>query len=761
MLRPITASLLAGALAAGLLGLAAPAQARPEGRGDAGAPARAESRPTPSRLVRTPVLEARATLSADHLEAGPPSGAQVTPANGRTGPFAGQVIPGFSGVIDNGDGSYWAMPDNGFGAKNNSADFLLRLYKVKPKWETAEGGRGAIVVKKFISLRDPDHKISFPIVNGSTKRRLLTGADFDIESVVRLADGTFWIGEEFGPFLLHVSASGKLLTAPVPFPGGKSPQNPTLGTGETPNVAQSRGFEAMAASQDGRHLYPIVEGQLANDPVARRRIISEFDVRRQRYTGKTWAYAVDTDANVVGDAHMTGKHSLVVVERDDFEGAKAVTKRVYKVELNRTEGAGFVRKSLVVDLLKIANPDRIGTATSPGAYGIGSEFSFPFQSVETVVPLGGNRYLFANDNNFPGNAARYPGRPDDTEMIIVDLRKVRTDAPTAVLIGHRGASGYRPEHTLASYELAIRQCADYIEPDVVPTKDGKLVARHENDITATTNVSAHTEFADRKTTKTVDGTEITGWFTEDFTLAELRTLGAVERMPSVRPLNTAYDHRCGVLTLAEIVDLVERRSTRGRRVRVQAELKSPGWSTSIGLPMVDLLSAELRRLDATGSDGSVVVMAFEPDALRSLRSEFGHDGTRLVQLIEEEGVQDALITPSGLREISTYADGIAPHKGRILLHGADGTLVGVSDLITQAHRAGLTVEPWTLRPENVFLPSHLRVGSDPSGIGDAQTEARLLLALGVDGVITDAPETAHRARAELTAEALAPIKPRR
>jgi glycerophosphoryl diester phosphodiesterase len=192
---------------------------------------------------------------------------------------------------------------------------------------------------------------------------------------------------------------------------------------------------------------------------------------------------------------------------------------------------------------------------------------------------------------------------------------------------------------------------------------------------------------------------------------------------------------------------------------VQAELKHPAWFAAQGLPMTELVADELRRLGATGSAGPVVVMAFEPGALRALRADLGPNAT-LVQLIEEEGVQDALVTPSGLREISTYADGIAPHKGRILLHGADGSLIGVSDLVTQAHRAGLTVEPWTLRPENVFLPRHLRRGGDPSGLGDAQTEARLLFALGVDSVITDAPETAHRARAELSAEALAPVRPR-
>jgi glycerophosphoryl diester phosphodiesterase len=330
---------------------------------------------------------------------------------------------------------------------------------------------------------------------------------------------------------------------------------------------------------------------------------------------------------------------------------------------------------------------------------------------------------------------------------------------TPLVIGHRGAPSYRPEHTLASYELAIDLGADLVEPDLVLTRDGVLVARHESELSRSTDVAGRPEFAGRRRTQEVDGEELTGWFTEDFTLAELRTLGAIERMPGVRPLNTAYDGRYGVLTLAEVVALARRRSTPTRPVRVQAELKHPAWFAAQGLPMTELVADELRRLGTTGSAGPVVVMAFEPGALRALRADLGPHAT-LVQLIEEEGVQDALVTPSGLREISTYADGIAPHKGRILLHGADGSLIGVSDLVTQAHRAGLTVEPWTLRPENVFLPRHLRRGGDPSGLGDAQTEARLLFALGVDSVITDAPETAHRARAELSAEALAPVRPR-
>jgi glycerophosphoryl diester phosphodiesterase len=213
MRRTAALSVLAAALTVALLA-PTPATAGDRG-GDRG-----------RHTVVQPTLVARATLSADFLAPGPPSGALATAANGRQGPFAGQVIPGFSGMVDAGDGTFWALPDNGFGTKANSADFLLRLYHVTPRWQT-----GQIEVGEFLSLRDPDHRIDFPIVNDATPDRLLTGADFDVESVVRAKDGSFWIGEEFGPFLLHVDATGALLAAPVPFVGGKSPQNPYLQAG--------------------------------------------------------------------------------------------------------------------------------------------------------------------------------------------------------------------------------------------------------------------------------------------------------------------------------------------------------------------------------------------------------------------------------------------------------------------------------------------------------------------------------------------------
>jgi glycerophosphoryl diester phosphodiesterase len=318
------------------------------------------------------------------------------------------------------------------------------------------------------------------------------------------------------------------------------------------------------------------------------------------------------------------------------------------------------------------------------------------------------------------------------------------------VVGHRGAPSFRPEHTRASYELAIDQGVDLIEPDVVLSRDGALVVRHETELSLSTDVAGRPEFADRRTTRTFGATRRTGWFTEDFTLAELRTLRAVERFSQLRPLNTAYDGQDGILTLAEVVEIARRRSTPERPVRVLVELKKPIWWAEQGLPMVELVVAELRRLGADGSDGSVLLQSFDAPAVRRLRELLGDDGPRLIQLIAAAEGHDSLVTPAGLREVSTYAQGIGPNRHRILLRDANDVLTGVSDLVHRAHEVGLAVVPWALRGENAFLPQHLRRGSDPAGIGDAEGEARLLLALGVDGLITDCPEVALRVREELT-----------
>ncbi len=329
------------------------------------------------------------------------------------------------------------------------------------------------------------------------------------------------------------------------------------------------------------------------------------------------------------------------------------------------------------------------------------------------------------------------------------LLPMATRSSRPLVVGHRGAASYRPEHTAASYELAIDLGADLIEPDVVVSADGVLIARHENELSRSTDVASRPEFAARRTSKLVGATRRTGWFTEDFTLEELRTLRAVERIPDLRPLNTAYDGQDGILTLAEVVEIARRRSTPARPVRVLAELKKPTWWDQQGLPMVDLVVAELRRLGADRAEGPVLLQTFDAPALRRLREALGDDGPRMMQLVDDLPEDEPLLTPAGLREVSTYAQGIAPSRHRIILRDAEQAVTGVSDLVARAHGAGLSVVPWTLRGENAYLPRHLRRGTDPRAPGDAAGEARLLLALGVDGLITDCPDVAVRVAAEL------------
>ncbi len=324
-------------------------------------------------------------------------------------------------------------------------------------------------------------------------------------------------------------------------------------------------------------------------------------------------------------------------------------------------------------------------------------------------------------------------------------RRPATRTSQPIVIGHRGAPAYRPEHTAASYQLAIDLGAEVIEPDIVISRDGVLVVRHESELSGTTDVASRPEFAGRRTTKVVDDKTCTGWFAEDFTYLELRTLRAVERMPDLRPLNTAYDGRFGILTLAEVIELARTRSTEERQIRVLAELKHAGWSTAHGLPMAELVDDELRRLGADVADGTVILQSFEPAVLRDLRARLGENGPQMVQLVRKSSAGDWMVTPAGLREISTYAQAIGPSWNRVLLDADGSPVTGVSELVTQAHRAGLAVFCWTLRAENAFLPKHLRRGEAPGALGDALGEARQLLDLGVDGLITDSPDLAARA----------------
>jgi glycerophosphoryl diester phosphodiesterase len=333
-----------------------------------------------------------------------------------------------------------------------------------------------------------------------------------------------------------------------------------------------------------------------------------------------------------------------------------------------------------------------------------------------------------------------------------------------IVIAHRGASGYRPEHTLESYRLAIEMGADFIEPDLVSTKDGVLVARHENEIGSTTDVAEHPEFAARRTTKTIDGQLVEGWFTEDFTLAELRTLRARERLPELRAANTAYDGRLEVPTFDEIIQLAKRESAaRGRTIGIYPETKHPSWFASLGLALEEPLIAELERAGWTEREAPVFIQSFETENLRKLR---GMTRVPLVQLIEASGAPADLalrgdprtyadlVTPAGLAEIATYADAIGPHKGLVIPRGADDRLAAPSSLVADAHAAGLLVHPWTFRGENYFLPADFHAGdpADPAFAamhGDADAELAAFFAAGVDGVFADFPDVALRVRAAL------------
>jgi glycerophosphoryl diester phosphodiesterase len=330
-----------------------------------------------------------------------------------------------------------------------------------------------------------------------------------------------------------------------------------------------------------------------------------------------------------------------------------------------------------------------------------------------------------------------------------------------IVIGHRGASGYRPEHTLESYRLAIELGADYIEPDLVSTKDGVLVARHENNIARTTDVADHPEFAGRRTTKVVDGLEVTGWFTEDFTLAELRTLRARERIPAVRPGNTVYDGRFTVPTLQEIIDLARRETRRhGRQIGIYPETKNPSYFQAIGLPLEEPLVAALHRNGLAHRGARVYLQSFETANLRKLRRMVD---VPLVQLLDDAGrpydfetsadprSYADLATPAGLAWIRQYADAVGPAKDLIVPRDAGGRLLAPSTLVADAHRAGLLVHAWTFRTENSFLPADFRAGADPAAWGDPAAEYRLFLGLGLDGVFADHPDTAVSARRSMNA----------
>jgi glycerophosphoryl diester phosphodiesterase len=327
-----------------------------------------------------------------------------------------------------------------------------------------------------------------------------------------------------------------------------------------------------------------------------------------------------------------------------------------------------------------------------------------------------------------------------------------------IVIGHRGASGYRPEHTLAAYELAIELGADYIEPDLVSTRDHVLVVRHENEISGTTDVAHHPEFADRETMKTIDGVPVIGWFTEDFTLAELGTLRASERLPAIRPAGAAFDGRYPIPTFQQVIDLAKR-----RHVGIYPETKHPSYFRSIGLPLEEPLVRALDVNGYRGPDAPVFVQSFEVGSLRRLRQM---TDVPLVQLLDDHGRPYDLVvsgdprtyadlaTPVGLAELAAHVQGVGPSKRLIVPRDANNRRGLATALVGDAHRAGLLVHSWTFRRENAFLPEDLRRGDPASpayirAVGDLPAELRQFCQLGVDGLFSDNPDLAVAVRDEL------------
>jgi len=380
-----------------------------------------------------------ASLPADTFASGPASGANAgsgapVSANGRTGPFEGQPVQGFSGVqfAPHAHGSFWFLSDNGFGAKTNSADYLLRVYQARPEFvrsvhslgRGARFGSGEVQVQSFVQLADPDHLVPFLLVNENTEERWLTGADFDVESIVIDRKGHLWIGDEFGPFILHFGRDGRLLEAPIATPDVldgdlradtfvRAPQNPYLGTG-TPNLGSSKGFEGMAFSPDRQTLYPLLEGTVVGDDQAGALRIYEFDVKTSSFTGFVGYYPAE-NGNAIGDFTPINRDEFLVIERDNGQGQTAAFKKIFKVNLSRVDQRGYVYKEELVDLMDVADPRDLnddGNLT----------FTFPFLTIENVLVLDPWTILVANDNNFPFSLGRGPDI-DNNEIIKLQLSK--------------------------------------------------------------------------------------------------------------------------------------------------------------------------------------------------------------------------------------------------------------------------------------------------------------------------------------------------
>ena len=915
-------------------------------------------------------LKGFASLPADTFSEGPKSGAAVTnPTNGRPTPFPSQPVQGFSGVqfAPGGDDSvFWFLADNGFGAKGNSADFLLRLYQLNPNFAGTENGDRSVSIQNFIQLSDPNKLVPFDIVNKASAKRELTGADFDVESFVFDAKGDIWVGDEFGPYILHFDRNGVLLDAPIATP---NPVKLNTLNGQAPIVIGHRGasgelpehtIEAyrlailrgadfiepdLVSTKDGvlitRH-EPILGGttDVASRPefASRKRsgvidgvtynnefFASDFTLaeiktlraimpqgfRDQVYNGvfeiPTFAEVIDLVKEVEAQTgkkigiypetkHPTFHDNLGLsleeklidtLKAKNFTDPKRIFIQSFEVS-NLKDLNANVMPTRGVDIPLVQLLDAYDVNYTTGALIYQDEYARPYDftvsgdtrtygdlqtpaelakiatyadgigpwkrmivSVKnvdnnndgmaddlnndgtineadrvTLAPTSlvsdahskgllvhpytfrnESRYLASDYNNNPelefrqfinlgvdGYFTDFPGTGDvvrdqitDTQVrspqnpTVLSTPKFNTiDGKAPIVIGHRGASGERPEHTLAAYKLAIASGADFIEPDLVVTKDGILIARHEpmlavlnadgtiNTTDTSTDVATRANFADRKKTKNLDGVNRTGWFAEDFTLAEIKTLNAIERIPALRGTDFDKDG-LKVPTLKEVIDLVKQVELEtGRKIGIYPETKHPVFFQQQGFNTSQLLVDTLKAESFT-DPSRVFIQSFEVSNLKALKSTImpaAGINIPLVQLFGGSGqpydfvvsgdtrTYNDLSTTAGLAEIATYAKGIGPNKQRIIpqltvdansngqpddLNGdgaisdGDRVLGTPTTLIADAHKAGLIVHLYTLRNESFFLPSTYN--------GDPTAEYRKFIDLGVDGFFTDFPGT--------------------
>lgn len=939
-------------------------------------------------------LEGFASLPADTFAEGPPAGGDDGTGNpisggGRTGPFDGQPVQGFSGVqfAPGSDGStFWFLSDNGFGAQTNSADYLLRLYQVDPNFAGAEAGDGNVEIQGFVQLSDPDGLIPFEIVNQATPDRLLTGADFDIESFVIDSNGEIWIGDEFGPYILHFDATGKLLEAPIATPNLKSLN--TL-TGEDPLVIGHRGasgelpehtLEAyrlaiargadfiepdLVATKDGvliarheptlgtttdvgscpefadRRRSGVIDGVLyeneffASDftlaEIKTLRAIMPQSYRTDLYDG---VFQIPTLAEIIELVQQveqdTGKKIGIYPETKHPTYHDDLGLSLEEPLLDTLEQTGFTDPSRIfIQSFEVANLKELNTKTDIplvqllDAYDVALDGSLIYQDVNArpydFAVSGDNRtyadlqtpeglaeiaeyadgigpwkrmivsvkgvdedgdgaaddvngdgtvndadktttapsslivdahaagllvhaYTFRDEDRFL--ASDYQGNPNKEyeQFINLGVDGYFTDFPgtgdlvrdqltsdfvrspqnpevqaqtefdtlngaAPIVIGHRGASGLRPEHTLEAYKLAIAQGADFIEPDLVVTQDGVLIARHEpllavvllnpdgtiqrdasgnpvlNTTDTSTDVYLRPEFADRLTVKNLDGRLVGGWYAEDFTLAEIKQLNAIERIPALRGTEFNSDG-LKVPTLAEVIDLVQAiEAETGRQIGIYPETKHPTFFQQQGYNTSQLLVDTLVAEGFTDPD-RVFIQSFEVSNLKALHETimpaadleiplvqlFGGSGQPYDFVVNGDArTYTDLSTPAGLAEIAEYAAGIGPNKQRIVplspvdadgngqpddLNGdgliSDGDRVTgePTTLIQDAHAAGLLVHLYTLRNESFFLP-------DSYG-GDPLQEYQQFIELGVDGFFTDFPGTGFTARSTFLTEPAVP-----